>query len=106
MSAASLIRARMSGPSTALVRIRMRHEMESGQRVEGGAKVPAWHIERFTLLLGGRQVLAGDFGGGVSKDPFLEFTLRGVKPGDSLRLAWTDSRGATRSDDASILAAG
>jgi sulfur-oxidizing protein SoxZ len=99
----SLLRARMSGASTALVRLRMKHEMESGQRVDAqGKTVAAWHINAFTLSLNGRQVLSGQLGGGVSKDPFLELTLKGVKPGDLLKLDWTDSRGAQRSDSAAI----
>lgn len=99
MTQPSLIRARMSGPTSALVRLRMKHEMESGQRRDAQNRlVPAWHISEFQLRLNGRVVLAGQFGGGVSKDPFLEFTLKGVKPGDTLQLDWSDNRGAQRSD--------
>lgn len=99
----SLIRARMSGASTALLRVRMKHEMESGHRLDAQGKVvAAWHINAFTLSLNGRPVLSGQLGGGISKDPFLELTLKGVKPGDTLKLDWTDSRGAQRSDSAAI----
>jgi thiosulfate oxidation carrier complex protein SoxZ len=106
MSAPSLIRARMSGPASALVRVRMKHEMESGQRRDAQNRpVPAWHITEFRLLLNGSVVINGQFGGGISKDPFLEFTLKGVKPGDSLRLDWSDNRGDKRSDSAAIGAA-
>ena len=105
MSQASLIRARLNSATTALVRVRMKHDMESGQRKDAqGRTVPAWHIAEFTLSLNGRVVLNGQLGTGVSKDPFLEFTLRGVKAGDALKLDWTDSRGEKRSDSAAILA--
>ncbi len=103
MTQPSLIRARMTGPGTALLRLRMKHEMESGQRRDAQNRlVPAWHISRFTLSLNGRLLLQGELGGGISKDPFLELTLRGVKPGDALQLDWVDNRGAQRSDRASI----
>lgn len=106
MTQPSLIRARMSGPATALVRVRMKHEMESGQRRDAQSRpVAAWHITEFRLLLNGRPVMSGQFGGGISKDPFLEFTLKGVKPGDSLQLDWSDNRGDKRSDSAAIGAA-
>lgn len=99
----SLIRARMSGPGTALVRLRMRHEMESGHRLDAqGKTVAAWHINAFALSLHGRPVLSGQLGGGISKDPFLELTLKGVKPGDTLKLDWTDNRGAKQQDSAVI----
>jgi len=99
----SLIRARMAGASTALVRLRMKHEMESGQRRDAqGRAVPAWHINEFTLSLNDRVVLSGQLGGGISKDPFLELTLKGVKLGDAIKLDWTDSRGDKRSDTASV----
>lgn len=99
----SLIRARMSGASTALVRLRMKHEMESGQRLDAqGKPVAAWHINAFTLSLNGRPVLSGQLGGGISKDPFMELTLKGVKPGDTLKLEWTDNRGARQQDSAQI----
>jgi sulfur-oxidizing protein SoxZ len=104
MTSPSLIRARLNSATTALVRVRMKHEMESGQRKDAqGRSIPAWHITEFTLSLNGRVVLSGQLGTGVSKDPFLEFTLRGVKAGDALKLDWTDNRGAKRSDSAAVL---
>ena len=101
----SLIRARMNGADRALVRLRMRHAMESGQRHDAdGRPVPAWYIREFTLSLNGQALLRGQFGGGISKDPFLELTLRGAKAGDRLQLDWTDTQGAQRSDRAEVLA--
>ena len=117
----SLIRARMTGPASALLRLRMRawlhrlraaglrlhmrHVMENGQRRDAaGRPIPAWHIREFTLTLNGQPLLAGQFGGGISKDPFLELTLKGVKAGDRLQLDWTDTQGAQRSDRSEIQA--
>ena len=41
----SLIRARLNSANTALVRVRMKHEMESGQRRDAqGRPIPAWTI--------------------------------------------------------------
>lgn len=106
MSQPSLIRARMNSANTALLRLRMKHEMETGQRKDAqGRPIPAWHISEFTLSLNGRVVLNGQLGTGISKDPFLELNLRGVKAGDALKLEWTDNRGLKRSDSAAILAA-
>ena len=102
----SLIRARMNGAGSALLRLRMRHAMENGQRRDpAGRPIPAWHISEFTLTLNGQVLLRGQFGAGISKDPFLELTLRGVKAGDRLQLDWTDTQGAQRSDRAEVQAA-
>ena len=99
------IRAQAQGDK-AVVRVLMSHEMETGQRKDAqGRAIPAWHISEFTLSLNGAVVFSGQLGTGVSKDPFLELVLRGVKVGDQLKLDWTDTRGDKRSDSAAILAA-
>ena len=85
------------------VRIRMTHEMETGRRKDGaGALVPAWHITDVVIALNGRTVLQADWGGAVSKNPFLRFRIRGAKPGDRLSVAWTDTRGQKRLDEIAV----
>jgi sulfur-oxidizing protein SoxZ len=85
------------------VRILMSHEMESGQRKEAnGRLVPAWHIQTVTVKLNDRPVLSAHWGPSVSKNPFLQFNLRGAKPGDRLAVAWTDNRGTSRGDEAIV----
>ncbi len=99
----SLIRAKMTGANAALLRLRMKHAMESGQRRDAqGRPSAAWHITDFTLLLNGKPLLSGQLGGGISQDPYFEVALKGVKAGDELQLDWTDTAGAKRSDRASI----
>lgn len=101
--APSLLRARMSSATSAQLRIRMRHPMESGQRRdELGRFIPARHITDFVLQLNEQPLLSGQFGPGISQDPYLELTLKGVKAGDRLQLEWTDNTGARRMDRAPI----
>lgn len=93
------IRAQIQGES-ALVRMRMAHEMESGQRKNAAGKlVPAWHIEQVTVQLNGKPVLSADWGPGVSRNPYLQFTLKKAKAGDKLSVTWRDNKGAMRTDD-------
>lgn len=100
------IRAQMVG-ELADVRILMSHAMESGQRKDSaGQAVPAWHIQEVAISLNGRTVLSAQYGPAVSKNPFLRFNLRGAKAGDKLAVRWIDNRGASRSDEATVLAAG
>ena len=102
MAEASRIRAQ-SSPAGAVVRVLMNHEMESGQRKDAAGKIiPAWHITEITASLNGRQVLSAEWGPAVSKNPFLQFTVKGAKAGDRIAIAWKDNRGASRSDEATV----
>jgi thiosulfate oxidation carrier protein SoxY/thiosulfate oxidation carrier complex protein SoxZ len=93
------IRAQLQGES-ALVRMRMAHEMESGQRKNAAGKlVPAWHIDQVTISLNGKPVLSADWGPGVSKNPYLQLTLKKAKPGDKLTVVWHDNKAVSRTDD-------
>ena len=96
------IRAQVQG-SGAIVRVLMNHEMESGQRKDaGGRTVPAWHITEVSATLNGQPVFAAEWGPGVSRNPFLQFTLRTAKAGDRVAITWKDTRGATRTDETTV----
>jgi sulfur-oxidizing protein SoxZ len=102
MSEASRIRIVPAG-TNATVRVLMNHEMESGQRKDGNGKViPAWHIQDVTVLLNGKSVMTAEWGPAVSKNPFLQFTIKGAKAGDKVGVVWKDNKGDTRSDEATV----
>ena len=102
MTEPSRIRATPSG-SGAIVRVLMQHEMETGQRKDAAGKtIPAWHITNVMATLNGKQVLNADWGPGISKNPFLQFTVKGAKAGDRIAISWRDNRGATRTDEAVV----
>jgi sulfur-oxidizing protein SoxZ len=96
------IRAQASGDK-AVVRVLMSHEMETGQRKDSAGKViPAWHITDVTASLNGKQVLSAEWGPSVSKNPFLQFTIKGAKAGDKVSVTWKDTKGDTRTDEATV----
>ena len=96
------IRALAAGDKTT-VRVLMAHEMESGQRRDSAGKaIPAWHVTEVIARHNGKPVLTVACGPSVSKDPYLQFTIRGAKAGDKIAVTWKDSRGATRSDEATV----
>jgi sulfur-oxidizing protein SoxZ len=96
------IRAQLSGDK-ATVRVLMAHEMESGQRKDAAGKtVPAWHIQEVTALHNGKEVMTAEWGGGVSKNPFLQFVVKGAKAGDKITVTWKDNKGDTRTDEAAV----
>jgi sulfur-oxidizing protein SoxZ len=96
------IRAQAAGDK-ATIRVLMSHEMESGQRKDGNGKlIPAWHIQDVTATLNGKVVMTAEWGPAVSKNPFLQFTIKGAKAGDKVGVVWKDNKGDTRSDEATV----
>jgi sulfur-oxidizing protein SoxZ len=87
----------------AVVRVLMQHEMETGQRRDAAGKViPAWHITQVQAAHNGKPVLSADWGPSISKDPFLQFSIKGAKAGDKVAITWTDNRGDKRTDEATV----
>jgi sulfur-oxidizing protein SoxZ len=96
------IRAQASGDK-ATVRVLMSHEMESGQRRDANGKlVPAWHIAEVTAEHNGKVVMTAEWGPAVSKNPYLQFYVKGAKAGDKIAISWKDNRGDTRRDEATV----
>jgi thiosulfate oxidation carrier complex protein SoxZ len=85
------------------VRMRVFHEMESGQRKDAAGKlVPAWHITEISATLNGRPVIRSQWGPGVSKNPIFAFRVRTAKTGDKIVVTWVDNRGERRSDEFTV----
>lgn len=96
------IRAQAAGDKTT-VRVLMSHEMESGQRKDSAGKlVPAHYIQDVTASLNGKVVMTAEWGPAVSKNPFLQFVVKGAKSGDKISVNWKDNKGESRSDEATV----
>lgn len=96
------IRAQSAGDK-ATVRVLMSHEMETGQRRDSaGNLVPAWFIQEVTAAHNGKTVMTAEWGPAVSKNPFLQFSIKGAKAGDKVTITWKDNKGASRTDEATV----
>ena len=96
------IRAQATGDK-ATVRVLMSHEMETGQRRDTAGKIiPGWFIQEVSARHNGKTVLTAEWGPAVSKNPFLQFSVRGAKAGDKIAITWKDNRGDTRTDEATV----
>jgi len=96
------IRAQAQGDK-AVVRVLMSHEMETGQRKDSAGKtIPAWFIQEVTASHNGKAVLTAQWGPAVSKNPFLQFTIKGAKAGDKITVDWVDNKGDKRTDEAAV----
>jgi sulfur-oxidizing protein SoxZ len=85
------------------VKVLMKHDMESGQRKDAaGAVIPAWFIQTVNAQVNGKTVFSAEFGPAVSKDPFLNFKIKGAAKGDEIVVDWVDNKGDKRSDKAKI----
>ena len=96
------IRAQVAGDK-ATVRVLMSHEMESGQRKDAaGNTVPAWYIQEVSATHNGKVVMTAEWGPAVSKNPFLQFSVKGAKAGDKIGVTWKDTKGDSRTDEATV----
>ncbi len=96
------IRAQAAGDKTT-VRVLMGHEMETGQRKDSAGKViPAWYIRNVSAQLNGKEVMTAQWGPAVSKNPFLQFVVKGAKAGDKVTISWIDNKGEKRTDEATV----
>ena len=96
------IRAQVAGDK-ATVRVLMSHEMETGQRKDAAGKtIPAWHIQDVVAQFNGKTVMTAQWGPAVSKNPFLQFNVKGAKAGDKVSVSWTDNKGDKRTDEATV----
>ncbi len=96
------IRAQASGDKT-IVRVLMAHEMETGQRKDSSGKViPAWFIQTVKCDLNGKPVMTAQWGPAVAKNPYMQFIIKGGKAGDKVSITWVDTKGDTRTDEATV----
>jgi sulfur-oxidizing protein SoxZ len=98
--ASSSIRLRASNKGgVATVKALITHPMETGLRKDKktGKAVPAHFIQSVTGKHNGKDVLVGEWGAAVSKNPYLSFQFAGAKAGDTVELSWSDNMGKTDS---------
>jgi len=96
------IRAAETG-GIADVRVLMGHVMETGLRRDAsGAVIAAHYINHVSASHGDKVVMTAHWSPAISQDPFLHFRVRGVKKGDRISITWRDTRGETRTDQATI----
>ncbi|MBU1397233.1 MAG: thiosulfate oxidation carrier complex protein SoxZ [Gammaproteobacteria bacterium] len=97
------IRATMAG-DVADVKVLMNHPMETGLRKDAktGKLIPAHFITEVTATVNGTPVMAAEMSGGVSKNPYLGFKVKGPKAGDKVVVSWADNMGDKNTAEATI----
>jgi sulfur-oxidizing protein SoxZ len=97
------IRAQIRG-DVADVKVLMSHPMETGLRRDlvSGDLVPAHFIQRVVATLNGKPVMEAQWSQAISKNPFVNFRIRGAKPGDKVSVGWEDNMGARASIETTL----
>ncbi len=97
------IRAKEKGGVTT-VKCLISHPMETGLRKDKktGEKIPAHFIQEVIAEHNGKNVLTALWGGGVSKNPYLSFKIKGGAKDDAIKISWTDNTGKSDSKEAKI----
>jgi len=75
-----------------------RKDLETGKEVS----VPAHFITKVTCEHKGKLVMSADWGGGISKNPYLSFRFKGAAKGDKVKLTWKDNQNKTDSREVKI----
>jgi len=88
------MRAALQG-DVAEVKVLMSHPMEPGTRKDAKTDklVPAHFINQVVTILNGKTIMEAQWGGAVSKNPFLGFKVKGVKAGDKIAVNAVDNLG-------------
>ena len=102
MASSIRVRATASGENTE-VQALIQHPMDSGFVKDAkGEVIPPHFILQLNFEYDGKSVFSADWGGGVSKDPYVKFSFKGGKKGDDLKVSWIDTKGATDTTTAKI----
>lgn len=97
------IRAKMKDGVTTIKAL-MSHPMETGLRKDKktGKLIPAHFIQNVSAKHKGKEVLSTEWGGAVSKNPYLAFKFAGGAKGDEIEIVWKDNQGGSDSATAQI----
>ena len=103
MADAMRLRVTLQG-DVADVKVLMSHPMETGLREDAatGQIVPMHFIKTVAVTHNGKPVLQAQWSQAVSRNPFLQFKLKGAKPGDKVTIAWEDNENETASIEAEV----
>jgi sulfur-oxidizing protein SoxZ len=85
------------------VKALLEHPMDTGsQRDSAGNPIPAHYITEIKIEHNGKTILSGQWGPGVSKNPYLSFKFKGGAQGDTIKLSWIDNQGQGAAEEVTI----
>ncbi len=81
----------------------IKHPMETGLRKDKKTKekIPSNFINEVIVEANGKQVISCDWGGAISKNPYLSFSYKGAA-GDKVKLSWASNTGESDSAETTV----
>ena len=97
------VRAKEKGGVTT-VKCLISHPMETGLRKDKktGKEIPAHFVQEVVAEHNGNAVMAAQWSGAISKNPYLSFKFSGGAKCDALKVSWTDNKGGGDSIESKI----
>jgi sulfur-oxidizing protein SoxZ len=97
------MRVKLEG-EVADVRVLIGHPMETGLRKDpdSGELIPLHFIKTVTASLNGKPVIEAQWSQAMARNPYLQFRIRGAKPGDDVAVEWVDNRGESNRASAKV----
>ena len=97
------MRANVEGDAV-IVRVLMTHPEDTGliKDKATGQFIPAHFIQSVSCKLNGKEVISADWGTAISKNPFLEFRVKGGKSGDTVSVTWLDNKGESQTGSTTV----
>lgn len=77
------------------VKMLLRHPMNVGRKLKNGESIPAHFIKELVCEYENELVMQAHWGAGISKNPYVAFTIKNAKAGGNLVVKWTDNQGET-----------
>lgn len=101
------IRVKLVG-DRAEIRALLDHPMETGLRKDPATEqlVPLHFIKNVVVTINGIVVLETEWAQAIARNPYLQFRVRGAKPGDSVSIEWEDNLGERGQASATVPAEG
>jgi sulfur-oxidizing protein SoxZ len=88
--------------SSDAIKVLITHPSQNGLAKVNGQLIPALFIKNIKVAVNGKVVADGQWGGGMAKDPYLNFKVQGMKAGDKVTVNVVDSSGDTGASEATV----
>lgn len=97
MSSIKIRTKRLNGNTQ--IRTLITHPMENGRNKDKyGTDIPTHHIQTLWVEHNEVKVISCNMAGGVSKNPYFDFLLKGGEIGDEIAIFWEDNLGNLESE--------
>lgn len=98
------MRATLGDDGVTTVKALISHPMDTGlaKDKKSGKIIPAHFIQEVVCEWNGTNVMTAEWGGAISKNPYLSFRFKGAKAGDTIKLNWVDNKGESDSGETKI----